>query len=189
MRENDRDNPPDTQLDARIDAALHTWAEPPAIPDPRIVALKLLEQAREVDSRPQWSLGRWAIPACLAALVLAAVWFLRTPQIPAVARTPAPPPAVAATHPPALPAQRATVPAHNRLPRLAAAKPQSLPKLPVFPTPTPLSPQEQALVAFADHAPPAVQRAVLQDQKDWNTTGTLASLRPHPLPAANLQDQ
>jgi len=187
MRENDRNS----TLDARIDAALHTYAEPPAVPDSRTVALQLLERAREVGSRPARSLRRWAIPvaACLVALVLAAIWLLRASPAPGVARTPAPPQTVAQTHTPAPPVQLAVVPAHERLLHAVASKPQSLPKLAVFPTPTPLSPQERALVAFAEHGPPAVQRAVLQDQKDWNTPNTLAGLQPHPLPAANLQDQ
>lgn len=191
MRDNDRNSSPDTLLDARLDAALHTYAAPPPVPDPHSIAQKLLERATELDTRPAFPIWKWAVPAaaCFIALVLAALWFFRAPQIPTVARTPAPPPTIAATHPPALPAQRAAIPAHPRRPVVAATASRPLPKLAVFPTPTPLSPQEQALVAFAEHAPPAVQRAVLQDQKVWNTTNAIAGPQPHPLPAANLQDQ
>ena len=64
-----------------------------------------------------------------------------------------------------------------------------LPKLDVFPTPTPLSPQEQALAAFAQHGPPAVQRAVLDDQQHWDDPIIVADLREQPVAAGNPQDQ
>lgn len=64
-----------------------------------------------------------------------------------------------------------------------------LPKLEVFPTPAPLSAQEQALVAFAKHGPPAVQRAVLEDQKHWDDPIIVAGLEKEPLQARNPQDQ
>ncbi len=184
MREDD--NP----IDTRIDAALRSYAEPREIPDPRTVALRLLEQAQEAESRSRWPLWRWAIPACLVALAIAAFWMLRTPRTPEVAKAPAPPRVATQVKTPAPAPRYASVPAApKRASRIVAAKSRPLPKLDVFPTPTPLSPQEQALVAFAKYGPPAVQRAVLQDQKDWNTPDTIAGLQPHPLPAANLQDQ
>jgi len=187
MRENERDD----QLDSRIDAALRTYSEPPEIPDARIVALQLLERAREVQPRRRWPLWRWAIPVCLVALAIAATWLLRMPRIPEVALTPAPPQTVAQAKTPAPPAPHASVAAAPGRPlHVVPAKSQPLPKLEVFPTPTPLSPQEQALVAFAEHGPPAVQRAVLEDQKHWDDPIIVAGLRkPQSPQAGNQKDQ
>ncbi len=187
MREND----PDNSLDTRIDAAIRTYAEPAQVPEARIVALKLLEQAREVEPRRQWPLWRWAIPAavCLIAMAIAAVWIFRTPRIPDAARTPAPPRIVTQTETPAPLIRRARLSAAKRPHRVLAAKSRPLPKLDVFPTPTPLSPQEKALVAFAEHAPPAVQRAVLQEQQNWEKSTTIAGLRNSQPETGSQQDQ
>jgi hypothetical protein len=188
LRESDRN----TSLDNRIDAALRTYAEPQEIPDARIVALKVLERAREREPHTKWSFWRWAIPAaaCLIALAIAAVWLLRMPRVPEIARTPAPPRIVAQTRIPAAPAPHPSVPAAPRKSsRVIAANSQPLPKLDVFPTPTPLSPQERALVAFAQHGPPAVQRAVLEDQKHWDDPIIVAGMRKSPPEAVNQQDR
>jgi hypothetical protein len=80
-----------------------------------------------------------------------------------------------------------TVP--KRSPHFAVVKSQPLPKLEVFPTPTPLSPQEEALAAFVKYGPPAVQRAVLEDQKHWDDPIIVADLREQPVQAGNPQDQ
>jgi hypothetical protein len=187
MREND----PDNSLDTRIEDAIRTYAEPAEVPEARPVALKLLEQAREAGPRPQWPLWRWAIPAavCLIAMAIAAVWLLRTPRFPDVARTPAPPRIVAQTKTAAPLTRRAPLSAAKRPHRVLAAKSRPLPKLDVFPTPTPLSPQEKALVAFARHAPLAVQRAVLQDQQNWEKSITIAGLRNSRQGTGSQQDQ
>jgi hypothetical protein len=184
MREHD----PNNSVDSRIDAALRAYADPPQIPDPRTVALRLLE--REAQPRPQWPLWRWAIPACLVALAVAAAYLLRTPPAPQVAHSPAPPKILAQTKAPTPPVRHVLIPAaHRRSARVLTAKSQPLPRLAVFPTPTPLSPQEQALVAFAKYGPPAVQRAVIQEQKHWDDPITVAGLQNSQPETANQQDQ
>lgn len=188
MRDNDRDN----SLDSRIDAVLRAYAEPADAPDPRVIALRLLQQGREVESHRNWLLWRWAVPAAVCLILLATViaWRLRSLQRPQVAQTHTLPQTLRPAKPAAAVVRHAAVAAAPRKPpRLVLAKSRPLPKLDVFPTPTPLSPQERALVAFAEHGPPAVQRAVLQDQKDWNNPVTIAGLQPHPLQPANFQDQ
>jgi hypothetical protein len=64
-----------------------------------------------------------------------------------------------------------------------------LPKLAVFPTPRPLTPEEEALVAFAKHGPPEVQRAVLEDQKHWDDPIIVAESGKPPPQSGNQQDQ
>jgi hypothetical protein len=186
-----RVNDPDNSLDTRIEDAIRTYAEPGKVPEARIVALKLLEQAGEVGPRAQWPLWRWAIPAavCLIAMAIAAVWLFRTPRIPDVARTPAPPRIVAQTKTPAPLTRHAPLSAAKRPHRVLAAKSRTLPKLDVFPTPTPLSPQEKALVYFAEHAPSSVQRAVLREQQNWEKSISIAGLRNSQPETGSQQDQ
>lgn len=185
-------DPTQDRVDALIDVALRSYAEPQAIPDARTAALTLLERARDAESRPQWPLWNWAIPVavCLIALAVAAAWMARTPWIPEVARTPAPPRIVARAETPAPSAPHASVTTTpKRPPRFAVAKSQPPPKLEVFPTPRSLTPQEQALVAFAKYGPPAVQRAVIEDQKHWDDPIIVADLREQPPQAGNPHDQ
>ncbi|MGB6871788.1 MAG: hypothetical protein WBD93_19395, partial [Acidobacteriaceae bacterium] len=70
-----------------------------------------------------------------------------------------------------------------------AANRRTLPKLDVFPTPRPLTPEEQALVAFAKQGPPAVQRAVIEDQKHWDDPVIVAELQEKSSSAGNQQDR
>jgi len=180
------------RIDALVDAALRSYTEPAEIPDGRAAALALLERARGAESRRQWPRWRWAIPVavCLVALVMGTLWLLRTPRIPEVVRAPALPRIVAQVKTPAPPARRVPVSATPiSRPRVTAAKSRPLPKLDVFPAPTPLSPQEQALLAFAKHGPPEVQRAVLEDQKHWDDPIIVADLREQPPQSGNSQDQ
>jgi hypothetical protein len=184
-------DPTPDRVDALMDAALRSYAEPQAIPDARTAALTLLERGK-AKSRPKWPLWIWAIPVavCLIILAAGATWLARTPRIPEVARTPAPARTVAQAKPPAPWARNAsvtTVP--KRSPHFAVVKSQPLPKLEVFPTPTPLSPQEEALAAFVKYGPPAVQRAVIEDQKHWDDPIIVADLREQPVQAGNPQDQ
>jgi len=58
-----------------------------------------------------------------------------------------------------------------------------LPKLAVFPTPAPLTPEEQALMRFAEQAQPGTQHAVLEAQKHLGDPITIAKLRIRPLDA------
>jgi hypothetical protein len=73
--------------------------------------------------------------------------------------------------------------------REVASTTTALPKLAVFPTPRPLTPEEEALVAFAKHGPPEVQRAVLEDQKHWDDPIIVAESGKPPPQSGNQQDQ
>ena len=65
------------------------------------------------------------------------------------------------------------------------------PKQEVFPTPRPLSREEQALIRFAREGPPAVKKAVLEDQKHWDDPmiTDVAELAPKPPGSRSQQDR
>jgi len=166
-------------IDARIDAALRSYAEPPAsISDARIVTATMLERARQ--SRARRSFWIWAMPAaaCLLALVLSvAVWMFHMRPAPQLARAvPQPPPAISV--PRNVAPARAS--ASARIVRRQIPHSPTLPQLDVFPTPAPLSTQEQALVAFARNAPATVKQAVIDDQLHWDQPPSIAPLNISP---------
>ena len=174
------------ELDGRIDAALRSYAEPGETTEPRLAVARIVERARV--QRPQrlarsWVWGALAASCGVGIAVLISVWMLRTKPSAQIAWTPRPPAVVLPVHP----APMAVTGSAVRMPRpatasahrqLATARP--LPKLDVFPTPTPLTPQEQALVAFAQHGPTEVQHAVLEDQKHWDDPIIVADLQEQP---------
>lgn len=175
----DNPDPLDNSIEARIDAALRSYGEPPvAISDPRVAAAAILDRARQSPTRrPLWI---WAIPAatCLLALAVGLLWYLHAPRTPSIAR--AVPSAPVVTNP-VMPVPE---PAPHHLPvrivHRQHSHPAPLPKLDVFPTPAPLSPQEQALVIFARTAPPAVRQAVIDDQRTWDQPPSVAGLNISP---------
>jgi hypothetical protein len=63
----------------------------------------------------------------------------------------------------------------------AAARVQRLPKLDVFPTPQPLSPAEQALVAYVAHASEAERQSLVDAQKRLDAPLAIAALEIKPL--------
>ncbi len=66
------------------------------------------------------------------------------------------------------------------------AKAQPLPKLDVFPTPQPLTPEEQALVQFAARAPAAERKALLEEQKQPDAPLTIAAIKIQPIELPEL---
>jgi hypothetical protein len=67
--------------------------------------------------------------------------------------------------------------------------PEPMPKLDVFPSPRPLTVEEQGLVVFAMQAPPVVKKAVIEDQQQWDKPIIVAELRKASLNSDNQQDQ
>jgi hypothetical protein len=137
--------------------------------------------------------GMAGAAACLIA-VMVAVWVTRGPRMSEIAPAPQAPGVIAVPYSVAQPAVaqvRTPVIRRAMRPRRTPTGPEAapLPKLAVFPTPRPLSPEEQALVAFAQHGPPAVQHAVLEDQKHWDDPIIVAGLSKQPLQSGNQQDQ
>lgn len=136
-------NEPRDALDRLLDEGLASYAAE----EPRTgLEQRVLHRVRAEGARPRWLFLRWALPAAALACVVAGV-MLRTQPAPAPERQVAsqiPPPEVPAAVPapeePAAP------------PRQRPARP-SLPKLAVFPTPMPLTPEERALTRVVVSAP------------------------------------
>jgi hypothetical protein len=72
-------------------------------------------------------------------------------------------------------------PVHTARTRSTTSAPQPLPKLDVFPTPQPLSPQEQQLAEFAQQGPPAEKQAVIAVQQHLGDPLQIAELSVLPL--------
>ena len=185
------------ERDNRIDAALRSYAEPPELTAPRVAVARIIKHVRA--ERPARRTGWWmwglaGAAACLVA-VMVAIWIMRAPRLPAIAKAPQAPGVVAVpNHAVSAKVAEVRVPAGRRAPHAAHSAPRREeasatppPKLGVFPTPRPLSPAEQALVAFAQHGPPDVQRAILAEQKSWNDS-IVADLQQRS-PTGNQQDQ
>jgi hypothetical protein len=62
-----------------------------------------------------------------------------------------------------------------------AAKSAPLPKLDVFPTPQPLTPQEQALAVFAIHGPEPERKALAKAQQQIDAPLSIAAIHIPPV--------
>src|ERR1700744_547770 len=82
----------DNELDARIDAALRSYADPGQIPDAHIALARITALAGEGSTRRR-DLWVWLIPVMGAAalIALAAILLLLAPRTPQIAWNPAPP--------------------------------------------------------------------------------------------------
>jgi len=132
MRSDARD-----EFDSLLDAALESYAklEPPPGMEERIVAR--IRASRERASFGWW---RWAAVAIPALAGLVAVFTYR-------AAPPLDPPRVAWTAPPA------PVLAPRVTKRVQRARRAALPRLEVFPTPSPLTSEERALLVLVAQSP------------------------------------
>ena len=155
-------------LDILLDAALATYANPGMPPG---LASRILVSARRIDGRRssvRWL--PWAAPV-LAALLLAVIFSVHHADTHRMVSNPTaqlslrPAPRTPATPNPAVETQQTA--ARSNPPRtvsamLPTAQQPPLPRQEVFPTPTPLSPEEQALVALVNRDPEKVARRVAQ---------------------------
>jgi len=185
MREND-------QLDLLIDAALATYSEPPAGLEDRV--LHALAAEREAGAaiphrarlRRRWL--PWATALRIAACVLLVLLIqLREPHHETQARIPFSPlpshdpsrvPAIARADTPAPISHRAKPAVSRTAPELRVA---ALPKLDVFPTPQPMTPQEKALVASTARASKPQLLALVTAQQNPEGPVTIAAIQIPPL--------
>ena len=167
------------ELDRRIDAALRSYAEPGEIPEARVVLARVMERAGAERRRLRWWIG--AVGSGAAAVVLlavAVVWGMRSAQAPEIAWVPRAPGVVA------IPVRSADGVAESHPGAREAAVDQrevALPKQAVFPTPRPLTAEEQALVAFVNRAPADLRQAVIEDQQNWDKPIVIAGVTVRPL--------
>lgn len=187
-------------LDLLLDAAVRTYADDstPSGLEARVVAR--IAGAGGSARQARWSRRRWfrwalAVPAAACILIfLTALWW-RAAKAPKSDATGDSIPTYRTDQPSRVTAQSKSLAASNstdthrdlaRAPslqphKLSVAKSVPPPKLDVFPTPEPLSPEEQALVAFATHVPPEERKAVLNEQQNDNAPLSIAAIKITPL--------
>jgi hypothetical protein len=204
----------DERYDSIIDRALQSYAEPVEVPETRVVLARVMERVRASESRRRgWWMWGAAAAAGLAVMVL--VWMMREPRPAEIAWVPKGPgvAVIGAAQSAALPDQageeKRSVPQGlkpevfdrtygtaeavplqkgGKMQRESRGEAESMPKKEVFPTPRPLSEQEQALVSFARRAPAAVKKAVIEDQQHWDDPVIVADLRKPSLESGSQQD-
>lgn len=154
------------ELDVLLDAALATYTDPGPSPYLRGRILSATGQRRRDRVLMRWA--AWVTPA-VAALLLSAILVrhrpaaLQPPPSPSIARG-----SVTGTPPSVMQASKSAAASplpSVRLVRTSHAVTPSQPNLArqdVFPTPTPLSPEEQALVALANGDAERLSRQIPQ---------------------------
>lgn len=183
--------PEDRNLDRLIDAALATYAD--AHPGENLAEHILTRLANEPAPRPRLAWQPWAIVAFSAAIYLLLLVHSRSaftkpytapPIQSALVQNPTATAGSPHTHGARTPgaARQINGAAPHRQPFAATAVPQPLPKLDVFPTPTPLTRQERALAVYIAHTPQAEQEALAQSEQEAMPL-TVASIHVMPLEA------
>ncbi|MDR3738814.1 MAG: hypothetical protein P4L40_07320 [Terracidiphilus sp.] len=152
-------------LDRLLDNALSTYADPGPHLARNVLAHVTARNAASQHRAPWlWAIGLATATAVTVLLVSIAPW--RTPLSPHTApRTQAvvlPSPAPAQHVVTALPARHAVL--HPAV-RRALINPAPPPKQEIFPAPSPLSNEEQALIQLVSTLPPAQQKHLMQTQQ------------------------
>ena len=186
------------EIDLLLDSALATYADPG--PDSGLEQRILTRIAADAHAAPRRRWLPWAIalPAAASLLIFILIlhpWTNHTsvlPQQADVSHRPMPPIEAAnrSSSPPAR-TRRSEAPLRRQRPRHRALAIRSapLPKLDVFPTPQPLSPQERALVNFAAHATKSERESLVTSQQQADAPLHIAAIQITPLqppaPGAN----
>jgi hypothetical protein len=177
------------ELDRQIDSALATYAGADDGLEERILA----RIAKTQTAQPRSRAWMWAIAVPAAACLLLLLALPRKSGIVApesksnattqqVARAPAAMTAEAAPEPILPEATKRPREAHARAAHESVKHPLPVPaKLEVFPTPQPLSPEEQALVTFVTQVPEKQRKAVLDEEQNRAVPLAIASMRIPPL--------
>lgn len=174
------------ELDRLIDSALGDYAEPRAGLEQRMLARVAGDAAR--PSRRLWILAAFAVPAALVLLLVSYLvpWNLHQ-QPGRMAYTPAAPkvatPVVTA---PEQPTSRRALPSRHIRARevsddRAASNPVPRPKLDVFPTPQPLTGEEQALVRFVTQTAEPDRKALIAAEQQVDEPLNISAIRIPPL--------
>jgi hypothetical protein len=178
---------PQDHLDLLIDTALSTYAEPRTGLEARVLA-----NLSAPHTRRRWLPFAIALPiaACLLLLLL----YPRHPRTEPVHQAQHSPAPQIQAGPQNSIAQAAHTPSRQPQPRVVAARiprtqPTPLPKLDVFPTPQPLTPEEQALVHFVTPAPPSEIQSLEEAQKKKDEPLHIAEIQIPPLEQLNKTDK
>ncbi|HEX4757291.1 MAG TPA: hypothetical protein VH308_04880, partial [Terracidiphilus sp.] len=185
---------PDPEFDLLLRSALATYAEPAS--DSELVHGILVRVAAESAPAPvrRWLPWAIALPVAAGLLALAFLFGSRQMHIPArnenqahISQQPLHQQPAARTEPSSAfrptPIQRAKARGPRPQPRgvLVTAQPAPLPKLAVFPTPRPLSAEEQALVDYTAQAPENERRKLIEAQKKLEAPLNIAEIEIQPL--------
>jgi hypothetical protein len=178
----------DDRAEQLMDAALRSYTERVEVPETRVAVARVMERALAEESWGRFSWLAWGAVAvgCLVAMgVVFAVWVTRAPRMPEIAWVPKTPGVVDSYA-----WTSRSVPGRSiELPRSARSKngrdqnevPNVLPKMAVFPTPRPLTAEEQALAAFAAQASPAAKKEVIEAERHLGDPIVIAELKIDPL--------
>jgi flagellar motor protein MotB len=172
-----------------LNSALSSYAEPDEHLETRILANLAEHTGKPASTRRRWLPWTIALPLAACAVLFAILVLHSKHQQPTVQQ------AQRETQPPAQTAQQSAPPqppsisAHSpklqtvavRATRPTAHKTTPLPKLDIFPTPRPLSPEEQALVHFVATAPASERDAVLAAQQKLNEPLHIAEIVIQPI--------
>ena len=174
----------DRDLDCLIDEALRTYAHQAT--DANLIERILSRLANEPASKARLGWVPWAAALtaaiCLVMLVLFGPKSTRTPALP-MQNAQFHNPAGLSARPRAQTAKTAKrtnrdAPRLRSIPATAASQP--LPKLDMFPTPSPLTSQDRALAIYVAHTPRAELQALARSEQE-QTPLTVASIHVMPL--------
>lgn len=179
------------ELDRLLDSALANYADPG--PDSGLEGRIMSRMATETSPAPRRRWLAWAIALPAAAALLLFILFSypwtnppsSTPQQANVTQQQAAPSIEAANRPPSRPTpirRSDTLPGRPHPSRKPlSANPAPLPKLDIFPTLQPLSPQEQALVDFAERATKSERESLIAAQRQADAPLRIAAIEIKPL--------
>jgi hypothetical protein len=200
---NDRDD-----LDILLNAALATYVDPGAAPGliSRILTStcwRAKQVNRHIDNRRPLRWLPWAVPT-LAALLLVVIFTVRhavTHRVELSATAGLSHPSELTPHAPAISTPSPKVETHlaaasnprqiRQIKRpMHAASPPPLPRLEVFPTPTPLSQEERALVDLANRRPDQAAQVANRSLADRSQEQAIEPIRIAAIhiPPLNLPD-
>ena len=178
---------PQSNLDLLIDSAISTYAEPRAGLEARV-----LEHLNARPARPRWLPFVIALPiaACAILLLLLIPRHDRVEPAHQVLHSPAPTPHSA---PESSIARASRTPLRQHQSRVIASSvpgaPTPLPKLGVFPTPYPLSPEEQTFVRFVAHAPASEIKSLAEAQQKKDEPLHIAEIQIQPIKSSDPLDK
>jgi hypothetical protein len=179
-------------LDRFLDSALATYADPG--PDSGITQRILARVAAEPARRQSWRWLPWAVAAPVAAGLLSLFMLSGSKPVhrpteggnqarvvqPPYSRTGGERSTSNLRLGPARQAQVSRPHSKSGGPAIAV-KTEPLPKLDVFPTPQPLSSEEQALVDYAAHATKSERQSLIDVQQQMDAPLTIAAITIQPL--------
>jgi hypothetical protein len=189
---NNRGLEPITEFDRLLRSSLETYADPG--PDSRLAQRVLARIAAEGAREHTRRMIRWAIALPVAACVVAALVILvsmpghhpavqtnQARMTPPVSTDAGPSRLVANSPSGVVRRSVASRPLRHSSSAAAGAAEGRLPKLDVFPTPQPLTPEEKALVTYVAHVPEAERKSLVDAQKQMDAPLSIEALEIKPL--------